>query len=633
MMATRFCKSLIVQANCRAARNTIAAPFKRFLKTTPQASASDSPSPVENVTPEHAAQSSEDGRPHPATSSTSSSALPAFESTISGPPARLLGSNIARSYSQHVKGNLDILRQLLVPPQVYAKDNSLDSIIKIFTVHSRPNHFLPWQNHPKRESTGTGFIVHNRLILTNAHVVADSTYVLVKRHGSGTKYRADVQAVGHDCDLALLSVEDEAFWSTPTDMLPLELGPLPSLQTNVVVVGYPTGGDNTSVTSGVVSRVEVAQYVHAASYLMAIQIDAAINPGNSGGPALQGDQVVGVAFQNLPSADNIGYIIPTTVVQRFLQEVAGAGTYLGYCSLGVMCQNLENPHLRRALGMAAGQTGILVNSIAPTSTTASMLHKGDVLLAFDGVTIANDGTVHLRHRERIYFSSLVTQKPSGGTAVLKVLRDGAPLEFNVDVQPNDQLVPVHQYDRLPSYYIFAGLVFVPLSQPFLHEYGGDGGDWASSSPRRLYDKAMHSSLKIPGQQVVVVSQVLADDANTGYQQFQTLQVLRVNGVTVLNLRHLKELVEGAGQEQKALQVPALEAVAAGSDGNGSSSAPAAADGVPISAVVGSGSGAYVRFELEDDRIMVIDKALAVVAQQRILDRYRVPAAESVDLAK
>lgn len=38
-----------------------------------------------------------------------------------------------------------------------------------------------------------GFIVHNRLILTNAHVVADSTYVLVKRHGSGTKYRAGEQ--------------------------------------------------------------------------------------------------------------------------------------------------------------------------------------------------------------------------------------------------------------------------------------------------------------------------------------------------------------------------------------------------------------------------------------------------------
>lgn len=57
------------------------------------------------------------------------------------------------------------------------------------------------------------------------------------------------------------------------------MGELPALQQNVVVLGYPTGGDNTSITSGVVSRIEVAQYVHAASHLMAIQIDAAINPG------------------------------------------------------------------------------------------------------------------------------------------------------------------------------------------------------------------------------------------------------------------------------------------------------------------------------------------------------------------
>lgn len=56
--------------------------------------------------------------------------------------------------------------------------------------------------------------------------------------------------MGHDCDLALLSVEDELFWSAPTAMLPLELGPVPELQQGVVVVGYPTGGDNTSVTSG-----------------------------------------------------------------------------------------------------------------------------------------------------------------------------------------------------------------------------------------------------------------------------------------------------------------------------------------------------------------------------------------------
>ncbi|GLI61623.1 hypothetical protein VaNZ11_004041 [Volvox africanus] len=492
-----------------------------------------------------------------------------------------------RSYSQHIKSDRALLATLKDAPQQYARGmgSVLDSIIKIYTVHSRPNYTLPWQNQPKRESTGTGFMVHDRLILTNAHVVADATYVLVKRHGSGTKYRADVQAVGHDCDLALLSVEDESFWSSPTAMLPLELGSVPELQQGVVVVGYPTGGDNTSITSGVVSRVEVAQYAHAASHLMACQIDAAINPGNSGGPALQGDQVVGVAFQNLPGAENIGYIIPTPVVCHFLAEVRKYGSYQGYCSLGVLCQNLENPHLRAALGMSEGMTGVLVNTIQKTSNAAKVLKPGDVLLEFDGVRIANDGTVHLRQRERIYFSYLITLKPTGATAKVKVLREGQVLSYDLVVTPNDLLVPVHCYDRLPSYFMYAGLVFVPLTQPYLHEYGED---WMNTAPRRLYDKAMHGMMQKPHQQTVILSQVLVDDVNTGYQQFQSLQVLRVNGVEVLNLSHLKELVAGASE-------------------------------------------GFVRFELEDERIMVVDRSLAQDANRRIMERYRVPSSVSADI--
>eukprot|EP00798_Chlamydomonas_sp_ICE-L_P019921 gene19921-26625_t len=385
---------------------------------------------------------------------------------------------------------------------------------------------------------------------------------------------ADVQAVGHDCDLALLSVEDDAFWSAPTDMLPLQLGGLPALQQDVVVVGYPTGGDNTSVTSGVVSRVEVAQYAHAASHLMAIQIDAAINPGNSGGPALQGNMVAGVAFQNLPHADNIGYIIPTDVVMHFLTEVALYGAYKGYCTLGILCQNLENKDLRVALGMDHSMTGILINTIQPTAASALVVKKGDVLLEFDGVPIANDGTVHLRLRERIYFSYLVTLKPTGQASHIKLLRDGKVQNHEVVVHPNELLVPVHTYDRLPSYLIFAGLVFVPLSQPYLHEYGDDWG-----APGFHTNASHHAG-------------VLVDDVNTGYQQFQNLQVKEVHGVEVLNLAHLQELIQQPSED---------------------------------------GDNAYVQFLLEDDRVMVVNLKAANEAAQRIADRYRIPALVSVDV--
>jgi hypothetical protein len=68
--------------------------------------------------------------------------------------------------------------------------------------------------------------------------VADHTFVLVRKHGSPTKYRAEVQAIGHECDLAILVVESEEFWE---GMNFLELGDIPYLQEAVAVVGYPQG--------------------------------------------------------------------------------------------------------------------------------------------------------------------------------------------------------------------------------------------------------------------------------------------------------------------------------------------------------------------------------------------------------
>lgn len=127
----------------------------------------------------------------------------------------------------------------------------------------------------------------------------------VKRRGDDTKFLAKVLAIGTECDVALLTVDDDAFWE---GLRPLEFGGLPRLQDAVAVVGYPIGGDTISVTSGVVSRIEVLSYAHGSTELLGIQIDAAINSGNSGGPVFNSrGECVGIAFQSLTGdAENIG---------------------------------------------------------------------------------------------------------------------------------------------------------------------------------------------------------------------------------------------------------------------------------------------------------------------------------------
>lgn len=68
---------------------------------------------------------------------------------------------------------------------------------------------------------------------------------------------------------AMLTVEDDEFWE---GVSPVEFGDLPALQDAVTVVGYPIGGDTISVTSGVVSRIEILSYVHGSTELLGLQV-------------------------------------------------------------------------------------------------------------------------------------------------------------------------------------------------------------------------------------------------------------------------------------------------------------------------------------------------------------------------
>lgn len=468
-----------------------------------------------------------------------------------------------------------------------------DAVVKIFCNHNEPNFSMPWQRERQYSSYSSGFMLASqgpageRWVLTNAHSVDYHSQVKVKRRDDDKKFLAKVLAIGTECDVALLTVEDDEFWR---DVEPLRFGPLPRLQDSVYVVGFPVGGETISVTSGVVSRVEVTSYSHGATELLGIQIDAAINSGNSGGPVFnEYGEVCGIAFQSYSGLDveNIGYVIPTPVINHFLDDYRKSGMFTGFPALGITWQRMESNALRSSLGMRPEQRGVLVRDVLPVSHAAGVLQQGDIIMRFDGVQLANDGTVPFRSGERIAFSYLTSQKFVGDMVEVFVLRDSKEVTVNVPLMKPAPLIPHHLTGADPSYFILGGLVFTVVTVPYLEsEYGSD---FESDAPVKLLDALFHRQKSFGDQEVVVIGQVLATEATLGYEGLSNVQVKGFNGEPVRNLRHLAEMVLNCNDDP------------------------------------------YMRFDVEYKESVVLDTKEAKAATEEVLRMHSIPSIASRDL--
>jgi S1-C subfamily serine protease len=465
----------------------------------------------------------------------------------------------------------------LGPPEM-----AYPQVVRVYSTYQDPDYECPWQNVAPHGSTGSGVIVGPGRILTGAHVVANSTFVQVQKQDDPTKVAARVLAISHDCDLALLQVDDKAF---TRGIKPARIGELPRLREAVQVVGYPIGGEEVSITEGVVSRIEVQRYEHSQRHLLAVTVDAAINEGNSGGPVFARGKVAGIAFQALPDAENIGEMVPAPIIARFL---AGFAKKLDahVPGIGITTQPLENAALRSHLGMQPSQSGVLVTAVQFGSSAWGQLEVGDVLMELDTLRIADNGTVRYRGRYRCQFDAVIGDHHCGDLVKAKVLRRGKVVTLQLTMQPMAWLVPRTEFDRRPMWFLFGGLVFQRLTAEFLRIWGDHWWDKAPKELLHLY----YSGLRKPEQQeVVVLAHVLADKVNVGYEAFTNDVVATVGGEKPVDMRDFVRLVDAAKGE--------------------------------------------VVLKLTSGATVLLDAVEARAALPRILSRYHVPGDRSPDLER
>jgi S1-C subfamily serine protease len=299
----------------------------------------------------------------------------------------------------------------LTPAEIYRRDapGVVFIVAEVVEPAQTPFDFgLPEQ---RGQSTGTGFVIDREGdILTNAHVVANATNVVVRFSDRSTA-RAEIRGRDPSSDLALAKVDPEGL-----DLRPLTLGTSRGVRVGdpTIAIGNPFGLERT-LTTGVVSALQ--RRIEAPDGFTidnVIQTDAALNPGNSGGPLIDAaGRVIGINSAIRTGGDGggnvgIGFAVPIDTAKRVLPTLK-AGEDVERAYLGVTTGTVT-PEMNLRV-----DRGALVSDVAPLSPADEAgLRPGDIIVRMAGREVRSTEDV----------SRLVDEREPGDEVEVEVVRAG-----------------------------------------------------------------------------------------------------------------------------------------------------------------------------------------------------------------
>lgn len=282
------------------------------------------------------------------------------------------------------------------------------------------------------QDIGSGFIVSkDGLIVTNKHVVSDttSTYQVITKDGK--EYKVDKISRDPANDIAILKITP----AQDSTLTPIELGDSSNLKVGqlAIAIGTALGEFRHTVTTGVVSG--LGRGISAGSPLEGyverldnvIQTDAAINPGNSGGPLLNSaGQVIGVNVAVAQGAQNVGFAIPINTVKESLKQFEATGKFPAKAFLGVQYQLVS----QQTAIMNNVVQGAFVTAVVPDSPADKAgLKVQDIITKMNGDEVKNTNGG---------LANLISKKSPGDKINLEVWRNGSLITLTATLSEASQ---------------------------------------------------------------------------------------------------------------------------------------------------------------------------------------------------
>jgi serine protease Do len=171
------------------------------------------------------------------------------------------------------------------------------------------------------KSGGTGFLIDGKgFLITNAHVVAGSTSVIVQNN-KGQEFRAITIHLNPASDIAILKIDDNDFKSQTT--LPYGIRKSGAeIGETLFTLGFPR--EEIVYNEGYMSA---KTGFHGDT--VSCQIGVAANPGNSGGPVFnKNGEVIGIINTRQVAAQGVVFAITSKNIFTLLEAISKTDTTL-----------------------------------------------------------------------------------------------------------------------------------------------------------------------------------------------------------------------------------------------------------------------------------------------------------------
>ena len=430
-----------------------------------------------------------------------------------------------------------------------------DGVVQVLVTYQPFDPIMPWQKRPPAMRYGYAIMVGKDTAITTASLVRNQTLVEIRKCRSGLKIPAVVDFQDPQVNLALLRILPP---SSPTNAVsaaspdprqflkPVRVAHQFPKKSNLEIVQFDETGQ---IQSG------QAQFLHASmvssseagfgSLVFSILTD--VNITGEGAAVLIDGDLAGVMV-SYDRTSRTGSMIPYCVTEQFLDGCRQT-PYRGFAAAGFMWTSLVDPAKRTYLGLPDDTNGILVLSCLPETGAQRALQPNDVILEWDGYSIDSQGYYTDPDFGRLSLPYLVMGRRKPGDKVsMLVVRD--KLERRVEMELGTHrdasaLIPENLAGTPPEYIVEGGLVIRELTGDYLR---GFGPAWKRVlDPRivHLYHTRQFAPSQ-PGERVLILSLVLPDAINIGYQDFHNSIITSLNGKPVCNMSEVFHLLDENG---------------------------------------------------------------------------------------